>query len=145
MQLKITTDYAIRMILYLANKKEITNSIQISDELGIPWKYLINIGSMLKHAGLINTHKGKHGGYTLAKSAETIRIYDIISTTEKNIKINRCLEGEEYCSADVANNCKVKIFYSTVQEKIEQYFKGVTIADLVEDAEGKEPFTAFLN
>lgn len=41
MQFKITTDYAIRTVLYLATKNEITTSGEISQVMGIPQKYFV--------------------------------------------------------------------------------------------------------
>ena len=43
MQFKITTDYAIRTVLYLATKNEVTTSGEISQIMGIPQKYLIKL------------------------------------------------------------------------------------------------------
>lgn len=133
MQLNITTDYSIRIILYLAIKKEVTSSILIARDMGIPGKYLINLGAKLKYAGLVNTHKGKHGGYSLAKPPEDISIYDILLASEETIKINRCLEQDRYCSRDGAKSCQVRRFYCVAQEKMETYFKSITIADMMED------------
>ena len=54
MQLKITTDYAIRMILYLAqNESVIVSATEIAQAMKIPHSYLIQIGAVLKKAGLI--------------------------------------------------------------------------------------------
>lgn len=53
MQLKITTDYAIRMILYLAqNESVIVSATEIAQAMKIPHSYLIQIGAVLKNPGL---------------------------------------------------------------------------------------------
>lgn len=53
MQLKITTDYAIRMILYLAqNESVIVSATEIAQAMKIPHSYLIQIGAVLKKSGL---------------------------------------------------------------------------------------------
>lgn len=60
MQLKITTDYAIRTILYLAaHKTDIVSSSEVAQTMGIPRKYLLQIGAVLKREGLIDTYPGK--------------------------------------------------------------------------------------
>lgn len=43
MQFKVTTDYAIRTVLYLATKNEVITSGEISQAMGIPQKYLIKL------------------------------------------------------------------------------------------------------
>ena len=68
MQLKITTDYAIRMILYLAqNESVIVSATEIAQAMKIPHSYLIQIGAVLKKSGLIQAHSGRLGGYSLSR------------------------------------------------------------------------------
>ena len=70
MQLKTTTDYAIRTILYLTVRKpETVSSNEVAEKMAIPRQYLIQIGAVLREAGLINTRAGKHGGYSLVVSS----------------------------------------------------------------------------
>ncbi len=53
MQLNVTTDYAIRIILYLALRKEITTSKEIAAAMSIPQNYVLKITHKLVEAGLI--------------------------------------------------------------------------------------------
>lgn len=53
MQLNVTTDYAIRIVLYLAIKKEITTSKEIGAAMGIPKNYVLKITHKLVEAGII--------------------------------------------------------------------------------------------
>ena len=62
MQFKITTDYAIRTVLYLATKNEITTSGEISQVMGIPQKYLIKLLGELRQHKLVRVHMGVKGG-----------------------------------------------------------------------------------
>ena len=63
MQLKITTDYAIRMILYLAqNESVIVSATEIAQAMKIPHSYLIQSGAVLKKSGLTQAHSGRLGG-----------------------------------------------------------------------------------
>ena len=80
MQLKITTDYAIRMILYLAqNESVIVSATEIAQAMKIPHSYLIQIGAVLKKSGLIQAHSGRLGGYSLAEPSDSITLYDIVA------------------------------------------------------------------
>lgn len=133
MQLKTTTDYAIRVVLFLALRKEITSSVTISKELGISGKYLINLGGKLKDAGLIFTYQGKNGGYTLAKAPETIRIYDILAAVGDSIKICQPIREKVYNSVDAIKTNQIGIFYHVAQEKMELFFKSITILNLLDN------------
>lgn len=131
MQLKITTDYAIRTILYLATTKRITSSAEVAEAMGIPQKYLINTIGTVKRAGLVETYSGTHGGYALAKSPADISLGDIIEVMEGTTKINRCLEEDHYCSRGAVDDCPVRVVYAQLQDRMEQFLKSITVEQLL--------------
>lgn len=131
MQLKITTDYAIRTVLHLAETKRITTSAEIAEAMSIPREYLINIIRDMRAGGLVDTFTGARGGYMLARAPQDITLYDIVMTMEKTIRINRCLEEDGYCSRYAVGFCAVHQVYSELQNTIEECLKGCTVADLL--------------
>lgn len=133
MQLKITTDYAIRTILYLAITSRVTSSSEVSEAMGIPQKYLINTIGIMKRAGLVKTYSGIHGGYALAKDASQISLGDIIETMEGTTKINRCLEDDHFCSRYATDNCPVRNVYMGLQDRVERYLKSITVDQLIQE------------
>ena len=98
MQLTSTTDYAIRIISYLTEKNGSASANELSDELNIPNSYIPKIIKNLKNNHLINATEGMKGGYSLAKSSDEISLYDVISSTEVTMAINKCLETNGVCS-----------------------------------------------
>ena len=89
MQLKITTDYAIRIVYYLACRGEAITASELAYELKIPESYIPKITKKLKEANIITACEGIKGGYSLAKKIEDISLFDIISSTEVTMKLNR--------------------------------------------------------
>ena len=87
MQLNQSTDYAIRMILYLAQAAQTVPSSKLSAALGISSRYLLQIGARLRDAGMVRVSYGNLGGYVLAKSPREITLLDIIILMEGNILI----------------------------------------------------------
>ena len=79
MQLKVTTDYAVRTLMYLARHKGIVPIAEIAEAMKIPEKYLNRLGLALRDEGLIVTHRGKNGGYSLGRPPERIRLYDVVA------------------------------------------------------------------
>lgn len=131
MQLKVTTDYGIRTILYLAKKGEIAASSEIAEQMKIPRKYLLNIIRHVKEAGLIETRKGAQGGYRLKRAPEDITLYDIICAMEGDIVLNRCLNADGFCSRDASEYCAVHTAYGEVQKKLIDSFKNINIKNLI--------------
>ena len=131
MQLNITTDYAIRAVLYLALRQELVTAGEISAAMGIPKSYILKITQKLVQAGSFTRTVGKLGGFMLAKNAEEITLYEIINLMEPTSKINRCLEEDRYCSRFAADNCPVRNFYCLLQNEREGKLKAVTVAALL--------------
>ncbi|MEA5002570.1 MAG: Rrf2 family transcriptional regulator [Christensenella sp.] len=133
MQLTVTTNYAIRIILYLAETRRITTAGEISEGTQIAKKSLLATANKLKKANLIMGHMGVSGGYSLARAPENITILEIIETTEGNAKISQCLESGVNCPWGKKKNCPLRGFYSEVQEELDSRFARMTIGALMEE------------
>ena len=129
MQLKITTDYAIRMLKYLACKGGVIQSKEVAEQMGIPVKYLINLGGRLKEGGLINTHQGKYGGYTLAKAPEDILIYEVMCVMDDPINVIPYSKEKKQSDITIKDR-QISKFYKQTQDRLLQVFAEQTIADL---------------
>lgn len=130
MQLNISTDYAVRSLLYLATCGRQASSSEISKAMKIPDNYLYAVMGKMKKAGLAYATRGVNGGWSLSKDPDDIKLLDIIEVMEGTIKINRCLQDDQYCSRDGAATCQVHEFYDEVQKQVECYFGGVSLAQL---------------
>src|SRR5438445_5098612 len=80
-------EYGIMAVLdlALANGSAPVQAKTIADRQGIPLRFLEQILSALKHAGLVESARGAHGGYRLAKPASEIRIGDVIQAVDGRI------------------------------------------------------------
>ena len=124
MQLNITTDYAIRIILALANRDgEVVSSKDISMTMKIPQKYVLKITRSLVAAELIERRSGVYGGFLL----------EIVKVMEPTMYVNRCLEEDNYCSRDAVDNCSIRKFYTNFQNIIEEKFSEITIKTLIDN------------
>ena len=93
MQLKLTTDYAIRTIVYLATQSGITSVAEIGSKMGISENYLMKVLKALKDAGLVAGYQGKRGGYAISKKPEEISLWDIVEVMEGYYK-NQQMSGD---------------------------------------------------
>ncbi len=81
MNISSKCEYGTRAILELARrpiKSQPVSAIEIASIQAIPEKYLVHILLQLKHAGLVQSVRGAHGGYLLAKTPEQISLKDIV-------------------------------------------------------------------
>ena len=138
MQLTMTTDYAIRIVTYLATHQQTITTTELAHELKIPENYIPKVIKPLKNADIISASGGRKGGSTLAKKAEKISLYDIVSCTEYTMAISRCLEKDGYCSGDYINCCKVYKILLDLQNTYNNRLEDVKVSDIVQS--GKDVF-----
>lgn len=105
-------------------QKDIATNQEISN------KYLDHIIHALKASELIY-RKGKKGGYSLMRKPDKITVYDINNAFESGICVIECLKKSGICSRE--NGCAARGFWSNLNNVIIDYFRAVTLKDLVEN------------
>ena len=74
MQLKNSTDYAIRIVCYLAAQERMVSTSELSRKLNVSANYVPKIAKKLKNAKIVTACEGINGGYMLAKQPENISL-----------------------------------------------------------------------
>ncbi|MDR1993312.1 MAG: Rrf2 family transcriptional regulator [Nitrososphaerota archaeon] len=118
MQLNVTTDYGIRVILYLAQKNGVASSSEICEKMGIPPSYIHKIAKTLKKAGMIREIRGSKGGFELKKNPNSLSVLAIVNAFEKTINISKCLEKDKFCSKDIPLFLGVRELYAEIQAEL---------------------------
>ncbi len=106
-------------------QKDIAKNQEISN------KYLDHIIHGLKVAGLISSRMGRKSGYILTRPAAEITIYDIHNAFEPGICVIDCLSPSVKC--DREKGCAARGFWGGLNQRITDYFKSVSLKDLVEN------------
>ena len=126
--------YALRVMLDLAENQR-NNYIPLRDiakRQEISEKYLETILPVLIKNNYLEGLRGKGGGYKLSREPETYTIGSILKLLESGIAPVACLEGEEnHCAR--ACKCKTLPMWETLYKMIDEYFEGITLADLCEN------------
>ncbi len=134
MQLNLETDYGIRCMLYLADKKTCVSSTEMAQVLGFHTvEHTQKILRKLRDAQLVTVKLGANGGYQLARPADEISVKEILESLEETICINRCLEPDEYCSRNAVGYCPMHKYYQKVQKMMENAFADVTVQDILNE------------
>lgn len=108
----------------------------------LPLSYLEHLVAKLRHAGLVSSVRGAHGGYRLAKPASEIQMLEVVEALEGPIAPMECFhverEGRVLCSHedDGDRACATKLLWTRVQGGVTRALAGTTLADLVEFAGG---------
>jgi len=92
-RLTVYTDYALRVLMYLALKEDRLATIaEIADSFGISKNHLMKVAHQLGVAGYVETVRGRGGGLRLAKPVEAIVLGEVVRYTEPDMAIVACLK-----------------------------------------------------
>jgi Rrf2 family transcriptional regulator, cysteine metabolism repressor len=134
MHLSVKGEYGIMTALDLAlTPGEVpVQAKAIALRQGIPIKFLEHILRALRHAGLVESSRGTHGGYRLAKPVEEIRLGDVIQAVEGPITANnrlaiRLRNGNGH---QASHESLVRSVWEEVKESILETLNRTTLADL---------------
>ena len=124
LKLNKTTDYAIRVVVFLRKPGQWKTKIEISEEMGIPRKYLQAVLDKLREAGIVDSTRG------IKKEWYDIKLIDIIKTTEAAVNINTFNDTEDINTKQLKSYLPVQSYFDKVQNEIEANLS-VTIQDIV--------------
>lgn len=131
MQLTVHTDYALRVLLYLAHFPDRrVGTEEISTAYRISKHHLVRVAQTLSDAGYVAVTVGRSGGLQLAQAPRLIRLGDVVRATEASFRLVEC--------HDMANNtcpilpvCGLKGLLDQALEAFLTTLDGYTLADLV--------------
>ena len=95
-------EYGLQAVLYLATREtnEAVSSEDIAHKLSIPKEFVSKILQNLTESGIIDSKKGKSGGFFLAKKTSRIHQIDIVAAIDVLEMFNKCALGFPNCSPD---------------------------------------------
>ena len=126
-------EYGLIAIRHIAAQHQsgVVTAKEISTLYGISFELLAKVMQKMARAGLLFSHQGVHGGYTLAKPPAEIAVASIIQSIEGTTPvIAQCMaEGADTCT--VFTVCTIKSPLSKVQANIERAFSSMTLLEIV--------------
>ena len=134
MHLSVTGEYGIMTALDLALARGDlpVQARAIALRQGIPIKFLEHVLRALRHAGLVESSRGTHGGYRLAKLPEEIHLGDVIEAVEGPITATNRLAGRlrNGNGHEASHESLVRSIREEVKESILETLNRTTLADL---------------
>ncbi len=121
---------AVRIMVEIArNKEEFISVADLSKKLGITIKYLEQIINKLAKSGLLESSRGKAGGYKLVKPAKEYSIGEILEVSGDSPRLANCLNHKE---CPMAENCDTMGVWVTLTNVINDFLKSVSLQDLID-------------
>lgn len=130
---------ALTDLAFLSDQDPVTLG-SISQRQNLPLPYLEQLFAKLKKAGLVQSMRGVGGGYRLAKPAEDVYIYDIVSAVDRPLKATRCShsDGNGKGCMSFGSRCATHHLWEALDQTVQGFFKRVTLADVKEKRVGHD-------
>ncbi len=129
--------YGLKALVYLAQQPlgELALVQDIADAANIPKKFLNAILGELRNGGLVISRKGKGGGYRLARSAELIKVGDIVRILEGLLAPIPCASLTRFTPCDDCDvaTCEVRHMMTHVRNAIAEVLDRTTLARMRDD------------
>lgn len=134
MNLTLFTDYSLRTLMYVAvkPKEELSTIEEIAMVYGISRNHLTKAVYRLSKLGLLQTIRGRHGGFRLAQDPKNINLGWVVRQTEENWNMVECFDEESgFCVLNPA--CRLKGVLAKAMNAYFEVLNNVTLQDLLMD------------
>ena len=131
MKLSTRTRYGVRLMIALAYKYGQANVFlkDIAKGENISEKYLSLIIIPLRRVGLVNSIRGAHGGYSLAKDPSQITLKEIVDVLEGDCSLVDCVKNPSSCPR--VPICAIRDIWSIIGRQISETLNSITLDTMI--------------
>ena len=142
MRLAEYTDYALRVLMYCANRpRQLVTISELADYHGLSRNHLMKIVTDLGRQGVLETTRGRGGGLRLLKDPAELRIGDVVRASETDFRLVECFDSRtSRCTLDAT--CRLKGVFNSALRAYFAELDAFTVADLVEPMTVPAPMPA---
>jgi len=130
MRMSTKGHHATRIMMMLARTpSRPVSKGEIGEAEGIPPGYVQQLMIRLTDAGLVRSHRGRSGGFTLTRAPEGISIQEVLHATEGVFELAPCVDMRKDCPR--TETCPAHLLWSEATARVNDLFERTSIADLV--------------
>ena len=140
LRLSKKADYALMAMKHLARKPDAaasTSAREIAEQYDIPIELMAKVLQRLARSGLLTSHQGTRGGYTLSKGTASISVADIIQAIDGPLTVTACSTHDEQC--DQFTKCNVRDPLWRIKDRILSALAECSLAEISSDVPVADP------
>ncbi|GAB4452622.1 MAG: RrF2 family transcriptional regulator [Armatimonadaceae bacterium] len=123
-----TAEYALRAIVYLAERGEAQTIQQIAKATHIPAGYLSKVMQSLARQDIVSSQRGLGGGFSLVADPHVLTVYEIVQTVDPLRRVTRCPMNLPHHKNQL---CEMHSRLNQTMEYTERTFRETTVNDLL--------------
>lgn len=130
-----TAQYALRTVLHIAAHGDTDTPVRaaaLAGALGLPANYLAKTLHQLARDGVLESTRGRTGGFRLARPPQEIALLTVVAPFDQIGQRSICLLGRAQCSDRAP--CPAHHRWKEAQQGLLHFFQNTTVADLLADS-----------
>ena len=132
MLLTRASEYALLALDLIRNSDKPKGAEQLAYELNFPKSFLAKILQSLAKHGILESKKGAHGGFIMAKETSQISVSEVILAAEgKSPMVFDCSQYANACPNGAIGSCNISPFLTNFQGKIDTFLNELTLEDIL--------------
>lgn len=131
MQLTVSSDSALRTLIYLGQKNAPATIAEVAGACGVPKSSLMKVVMTLVGANLVMSVRGRSGGITLAQDARDISVGAVIRLMENSLALVECMKTSP-SACPLLPKCRLKHVLYRAQEDFFATLDKSSLADLLQ-------------
>ena len=137
LRLSRITDYGIVLMAHIAEQEAgiLHSARDVADQTQLPLPVVSKILKSLTREGLLRSHRGSKGGYSLERAAADITVPALITALDGPIRLTECASHTGACAKEPS--CHVREPWQRINAAIEEALTRITLADLISPAAGR--------
>jgi len=140
LRLSKKADYALMAMKHLARKPDAsasTSAREIAEQYDIPIELMAKVLQRLARSGLLTSHQGTRGGYTLSRTTGSISVADIIQAIDGPLTVTACSTDDEQCEQFM--KCNVRDPLWKIKDRILSALAECSLTEISTDVPIPEP------
>ena len=132
LRLSKSTDYGIRILAQLARDElgVTRNARDVAEDLYLPVPMVSKVMKSLARAGVLESHRGPGGGFSLSRRPDDLSVADMIAALEGPVALTECQVGPSLCRHE--GKCSVQEPWSVINRSVRNTLATITLSDLID-------------
>ncbi|MEE8350079.1 MAG: SUF system Fe-S cluster assembly regulator [Acidobacteriota bacterium] len=134
-------DYGILLLAHFSHQQQGRkhSAREVAQDNGLPLPMVRKVLKILAREGLLISHRGARGGYSLVRLGQRITVAEIIKAVEGPLAMTECVEAPGECRLE--STCQLKTAWQRINDTVLQALGRMTLSDLTDPPPGEgQPF-----
>lgn len=132
MQVTRAVDYGLRALVLMSREPQGARFFlqDLAERADLPRNYLVKILKSLASSGIVRSHRGIKGGFSLAREPKDISIRHVVEAIDGPVVVMHCLTDNQSCA--YVGRCAIEVFFGDLRGKILEDLQNKSLQDIIQ-------------